>query len=305
MQSKRLKYAAAVFLGGASYGIMGTLYKVSYGLDASWQQTVMTQEFFGFLLFAAVWAVQCIRGAHRTALTGNDLLKLLALGLMTATTACLYGFALTRLPVATGITMLFQFTWMGMVAQSASLRKLPHARQVAATAVVLAGTVLASGLISGEGTSFDPLGMACALAAAISCTAFMFYSGRVGTGMPAAQRGMYVCLGGTILAFILCPTYFVSPQLPQLAPIGLGLGLFGLVLPVSLFGIGCPHLPTGISTILASSELPGGIFFSWLLLGEQVDWLQIVGVLVILFGVVLSQVPSRKGTSSARRIPNP
>ena len=73
---------------------------------------------------------------------------------------------------------------------------------------------------------------------------------------------------------------------------GLILGVFGLFVPVVLFGIGTPHLSAGLSTIMASSELPCGIAISVLVLSEPVDALQTAGIAVIMLGVAVSQLPN-------------
>ena len=107
------------------------------------------------------------------------------------------------------------------------------------------------------------------------------------------QRGLFVCLGACILGFAVCPGYFASGALQAgIWKYGLVLGAFGLLIPVVLFGIGTPHLPTGLSTIMASSELPCGILISVFVLGEPVSTLQAVGVVVILAGVAVSQLPN-------------
>ena len=91
----------------------------------------------------------------------------------------------------------------------------------------------------------------------------------------------------------LGPGYFASGALQAgIWKYGLVLGAFGLLIPVVLFGIGTPHLPTGLSTIMASSELPCGILISVFVLGEPVSTLQAAGVVVILAGVVVSQLPN-------------
>ena len=129
--------------------------------------------------------------------------------------------------------------------------------------------------------------------AAVSTALFMFLSGRIGVDLPPIQRGLFVCLGACILGFAVCPGYFASGALQAgIWKYGLVLGAFGLLIPVVLFGIGTPHLPTGLSTIMASSELPCGILISVFVLGEPVSTLQAAGVVVILAGVVVSQLPN-------------
>ena len=121
----------------------------------------------------------------------------------------------------------------------------------------------------------------------------MFLSARVGCDLPPIERGLVVCLGACILGFAVCPDYFSSGALQAgIWKYGLILGVFGLFVPVVLFGIGTPHLSAGLSTIMASSELPCGIARSVLVLSEPVDALQTAGIAVIMLGVAVSQLPN-------------
>lgn len=293
MQKNTLKYSALVFLGGASYGIMATTVKFALSDGFEWTQIVASQPLFGAALFAIVLLALTIAGKRPVKLSPRSIISLLGLGLTTCTTCVLYNFALTKLPVAVAITLLFQFTWIGVVIQIIVTKRRPHMAELAAAAVILGGTLFASGVFSETLADVDPLGVVCGLLSALSTALFMFLSGRIGTDLPAIQRGLFVCLGACILGFITCPDYFTSGALQAgIWKYGLILGAFGLLIPVIMFGIGTPHLPTGLSTIMAASELPCGILISVFLLGEPIDALQTAGIVVILAGVVISQLPN-------------
>lgn len=293
MQRNTLKYSGIVFLAGASYGAQATMVKIAYAAGFTWTQVVASQALFATLLFAAGLLVLRVRGKRSVRLAPKQVLALMALGLNTCVGTVLYNYALTLLPVSAAITLLFQFTWMGVVVQVLVARRRPHVAEAVAAAVILGGTLLASGLFSDSLGALDPLGVACGLLSAVSCTSFMFFSGRIGQGLPPIQRGLVVCLGACVLGFALCPDYFASGALQAgIWKIGLMLGLCALFVPVVLFGIATPHLPTGLSTIMASSELPCGIALSALVLGEPVGALQLVGIVVILAGIVVAQLPS-------------
>ena len=293
MQKNILKYSALVFAGGASYGIMATTVKFALADGFQWTQVAASQPLFGTLLFAVALAVLALAGKRPVHLSPRGVLRLLGLGLTTCTTCVLYNFALTRLSVAVAITLLFQFTWIGVVIQIVVTRRRPNTAELAAAAIILGGTRLASGLFSEEAGAMDPLGVACGLLSAVSTALFMFLSGRIGVDLPPIQRGLVVCLGACALGFALCPDYFASGALQAgIWKYGLILGVFGLFVPVVLFGIGTPHLSAGLSTIMASSELPCGIAISVLVLSEPVDALQVVGIVIIMLGVVVSQLPN-------------
>ena len=58
-------------------------------------------------------------------------------------------------------------------------RKPPALSQVIAAAVVIVGTVFASGVYKTGIAGYDPLGLVCGFGAAISCACFVTFSGRV------------------------------------------------------------------------------------------------------------------------------
>ncbi|MDO4182301.1 MAG: DMT family transporter [Coriobacteriia bacterium] len=292
-----LASAVLVLFGGASYGMMAPVTKLAYAQGFTWQQTTFSQEFFGVVVFAVALLVRCLwKRAAPQRMSAKQVLKLMGTGMCTCATCILYTFSLSLLPVAAAITMLFQFTWIGTVFQVVATRKPPAASQVFAAAVVIVGTVLGSGLVGLHDVALDPVGLVCGLGSAVTCAAFMFLSSRVETAMEPMQRGLVVCLGGVVLALFVCPDYLPSGVLVQgIAPYGLLLGLFAMFVPVWLFGLGTPALPAGLSSVLASAELPCSLVLTWLMVGEGLSALQVVGIVLILAGVVVSQLPALRG----------
>lgn len=304
MRSESLKYAILVCLGGASYGFMAPVAKLAGADGFSWQQIACSQAVFGVFVFAvALFASVVVKGPERILqkVTPLQVLKLLGTGLMTCSTCVLYNYALALLPVAAAITLLFQFTWIGVVIQIFVTRRAPHPIEVIAAVLVIVGTLFASGFMTTEASSYDPVGIACGIASSITCALFMFLSSRVETEMPRIQRGLIVCCGASILGLTVCPDYFASGVLVNgIAGYGVLLGLTALFIPVVFFGIGTPHLPTGVSTILAASELPAGIALTFVATGVGITWIQGVGIALILVGVVATQMPSLMKGSSKR-----
>ena len=293
MHLKTLKYSLIVFIGGASYGVMATTVKFAYNDGFNWTQTVASQAVFGTLYFAAALLVSFLFGKRPQRVRAHQVARLLGTGIVACTTTVLYGFSLTMLPVAVSITLMFQFTWIGIVIQVIATRRKPHVSEITAAVIIFFGTLLASGLLSNEFyTSLNPIGVACALLSSVSCAIFMFLTSKVETNMPLLQRGFFTCCGAAILGFIICPDYLTSGVLFEgIWRYGLILGFFGLFIPVIFFGIATPHLPAGLSTIMASSELPCAIIISVFILQEAVELLQIIGIIVMLGGVVISQLP--------------
>jgi drug/metabolite transporter (DMT)-like permease len=51
-----------------------------------------------------------------------------------------------------------------------------------------------------------------------------------------------------------------------------------------------PYLELGIGPILSSLELPASIVVAFVLLDETIDWVQMVGVVIIITAVILPNV---------------
>lgn len=84
---------------------------------------------------------------------------------------------------------------------------------------------------------------------------------------------------------------FHEPTFIGIAPYGLLLGMFGVALPPLLFSIGMPHVGPGYGTILTASELPVAVIMSALILKESVTIIQWLGVVLILGGIIIGNVP--------------
>lgn len=294
--SLRLRYSLVVFAGGACYGIIGSVVKLAYGDGYSFPQVTCTQTVFALATFLLLALIDRLRGFRRMRLSWKQRAQLAAMGLVSAGTTTFYYLSLSLLPASVAIALLFQFTWMGLVFEVACTRKRPHAASFASVAVILAGTVFASGLAEGTLESLNPLGILCGLVAAVCCASFMFLSGRVVTDAPVQQRGLWASVGYFAAGMAVCPDYFASGALTSgLWSYGLVLGPLSFVLPMILFGIGCARISPGLSTIMASSELPISVACAVLILHEAVTPLQLMGTAIILLGVAIAQLPSFSG----------
>ena len=296
--------AAQVFVGGACYGANATMFKTAFAQGFTWPQVVECQMWSAAALFALAVVVRRTQGNRWEKLGTKTLLKLAGLGCLTCTTSILYCFAMSRLPVAVAITLLFQFTWIGLAIQVITTRRPPRLGEVAAALVIIAGTVLASGVYRTGIAGYDPIGLVCALLSAVSCALFLALSGKVSAPCHSTQRGLLISLGACAMSMTICPGFLLSgaATIQGIAPFGLVTGFFGMMLPVILFGLGSPHLPAGVSTVMAASELPAGLLISMVALGEAIGPVQWVGVAVILAGVVISQAGNLAFAKEARSV---
>lgn len=288
-----MRYSLAVFLGGASYALVGVIVKASYGLGFDFHASVFSQALFGTIFLATCCVVYRMMGRMLVELDTRAKLQLGGIGLLSCTTSLSYALSLMTLPASFSIMLLFQFTWIGVILEVIATRKLPNIFSLMATAIVLIGTVFASGIMTTNQIEYDLFGVSMGLLSALSYSLFMFCSARVQTRLPAVQRGFFVGLGALCGACFVTPNYFaMAPLSHGFLPYAVGLGATGILIPVLLYAYGAPHLSTTVVTILASGELPVSVLLCYVVLGEPLTVYKVVGMVAILVGVLVGQLPS-------------
>lgn len=296
MRKDLVTNSALVFLGGVFNGSTAGIVKHAYAAGFTFDQVIFSQVLCSWLIFGVLLVgFRFWRGSF-AACARKDVIKLALSGIVTCLTSILFALALTRLTASVAITLLFQFTWMGVVLEAILTRRMPSRWSIGAAIVIGGGTLLASGLIGSADALGrpDPLGCAFALLAAVFITFLFYVTGNVAPHLPAVQRSFFIMCGALATAFVVCPgvarglvTGAISPSVLSY---GLALGALAMMLPVFLFAVAAPHLPGGLVSIMASSELPAAVLVAVFLLGEEVGPLKYVGIVIILAGVVLAQM---------------
>jgi drug/metabolite transporter (DMT)-like permease len=248
-------------------------------------QITVAQYLVSMLLMGSIVLV-----ASRRKMPAKTIIKLLGVGVLASGVSIFYYRSLELLPSAPAVTLLFQFVWMGVAVQALRERKLPKPLTIISVAVIMIGTFFATGFAEtgADGLSLHPLGVLYGLLSAAFYTAFLVASAKVATSLPAANRTFVTATASFLVALLLYPTFFTSNAFPDIGWIGVGLGLATMI-PVFMIAHSAPHLPGGLTTIMAASELPSGIVCAVLLSGDVVSPGIIAGVVIVLVGIVLSE----------------
>ena len=221
--------------------------------------------------------------------------RVLGMGLVgVAFTQAVYFAAIQRIPVSTALLIEYLAPLLLVGVAWATTRRTPRA-------TVLLGSVLAVGglvLVIGPGAlqAVDPVGLAIAFCAAIGCAAYFAIAARPADGLPpVALAG-----SGLLLASVVLAVVGATGLLPFTATFG-DLTLFDTAVPwwtplliVAVIGTAVAYA-TGItaSSILGSRlasfigllEVVSAALFAWLVLGEELTPLQLVGGALILGGI--------------------
>lgn len=138
-------------------------------------------------------------------------------------------------------------------------------------------------------------GLVLALLCAVCYAAFIFLNSRIAVEYAAVPRSFYQVLGALIALLIILPFMHVdSCDVIGLVPWGILMGLLMGVLPIVFIVAASSNLPSGLVSILTSSELPMAVVAGHIILGETVTPLIVLGVVLICGSIALAQLDNRK-----------
>jgi drug/metabolite transporter (DMT)-like permease len=234
--------------------------------------------------------------------------RILAMGLVgVAATQLVYFAAVQRIPVSTALLIEYLAPLLLVGLAWAMTRRMPKA-------VVLIGSVVAIGglvLIVGNGSigpgglaAPDGLGLLFAALAAIGCAAYYVIAARPSDGLPpVAFASIGLLLGGAVLGVVgatgLIPftaTFGDVPFFGATAPWWLPLGIvavIGTALAYATSIAASEMLGSRLMSFVGLLEVVFASLFAWLMLGEGLTLVQLLGGALILAGIAFVRSEKR------------
>ncbi|WP_345202570.1 DMT family transporter [Chryseobacterium ginsengisoli] len=312
-----LKGVLFVGIGASIYGMLATFVKLAYQEGYTTSEVTTSQFLLGLVGLLILNFIQTITSKKTLpSPTGKEVRNLMIAGTSLGCTSLFYYISVQYINVSIAIVLLMQSVWFSVVAESFLTKKLPNARKIISVIIVLIGTILATNLVNTE-IELDFKGVFWGLLAAASYTLTMFTSNTLATHLPVFRKSIIMLSGGSIVIFAFLffaqigPLHFDglksiylnftentehihSFRYSILWKYGFVLAIFGTIIPPILFNIGFPNAGLGLGSIVSSLELPVSVTMAFVLLGEKVIAIQWVGIALILFAIVLMNLPSQK-----------
>lgn len=284
----KTKGAIAVFLGAASFGILSTFVKKAYQQGFNLGEVTGIQALLGVIFLWLTWAIiknRRVEKDHEN--LKSPKWKIILSGVSTGMVSILYYKCVELVPASLAIVLLMQYIWIGQIIELIFFKVKPQLSQIIVIICILAGTVLATGMIEEPLESFSIVGIGYGLLAATAYSIFMIVNGRVGNDYPPVQKSALMISGALILIFItLQPFSLFNPEIfLAILPYGLLLSLFGTVIPPLLYAYGMPKTGYSLGALLSAVELPVAVCMSYLVLNESVTWIKWLGVFFILLTI--------------------
>lgn len=279
----RIKGTIYVAIGAAGYGVLATFVKIAGGEGYATASITFVQFFTGALV---LFILDLFLGSPSTRGNAKEVFQLMASGTSLGLTGTFYYLAVKYLPVSICIILLMQTVWMGILLDCFRNKKAPTGKQFITILIVLGGTLLATGL-TGADFQWNAKGFTFGFLAAICYTIAMSASSRIAVSRNVFFRSKYLVSGGLIAILIFWNIHIFDSLSFRLEwRFGLFLGLFGTILPPVLFSKGLPVVGLGWGSVLAAIEIPVSIFTAYLFLKEHISFIQILGCICIIAGII-------------------
>jgi drug/metabolite transporter (DMT)-like permease len=292
-----------VLLGAASYGVLATVVKLAYNDGFHVAEVTFSQYSVGFVV---LWLLAILFKTTKSKNEGfantyvkKDVFKLIAAGTSLGFTGLFYYSAVQTIDVSICIVLLMQSVWMGVVLEAILEKSKPSSNKIVAVGLVLLGTIFATDAYSNF-DQIDAQGLVWGFLAALSYTVSLYTANRVGLSLSNPFRSAFMMTGAwiviSIAMLILLPGDF---NWSVFYPWGVYLALFGTIIPPIFLNKGFPLTGIGIGSILVSLEIPVSVVMAIVLLHENVNAIQIGGIVVILMGIVVLNINHLLGSQKS------
>lgn len=226
------------------------------------------------------------REIARTRRTGLVIVRAFTLALGTLGSA----LALQRMPVAETMSIIFVAPIVVILASGPLLGEQVSRRTYLAAAMGFAGILL----IARPGSGLDPVGVACALAAMATTSAYQLLSRVLTASESTIALLFYSALVGTIVYGIAAPWFLGGPQPGWFDSVLLiSVGVYG-GLGHFLFTAAYRHAPASILAPANYAQLLWAALLGWIVFGHIPDEWSLTGMAVIAGAGVFAALGTRR-----------
>jgi len=258
---------------------------------------ILAQTRVSFALLLLVPVMLAFGGVDALRMRRPEVFRCMLLGVFGLVGAnYFYYLAIEKSTVATAI--IVQYTapvWvlLYMVARGA---QRATAQRVMAVALAVVGAALAIGLFSSAQIRASAFGIVASLGAAFSFSFQTIYGHDILLNNPRWKVMLYSLLGATLFWLVLNPpnrivaAHYSGQQWIFL----LVFAITSMLLPITFYYSGLQYLDATRAIVTSCLEPIFAILCAALALHENLRWIQVVGVVIVLAATVLVQLPERQ-----------
>ena len=277
-----------------TFGTSGALVKPL--LEAGWSPAaaVTARALIGGLILLPV-ALFLVRGKWAAVWRARWRILVMAL-IGVAGTQLVYFAAVERIPVNTAILIEYMAPLLLVGWVWARTRRVPKAVVIAGSIVAVAGLVLV--VSPGGAGSIDALGLSFAALASVGCAIYYVLAAKPSDGLPPVALASFGLVGGGISLGVVgligvvpfTATFDDVALMGSPAPWWVPLLVVGLVATAIAYAASITAsemLGSRLASFAGLLEVVAAALYAWLLLGEALTLLQLLGGALILVGIGL------------------
>jgi Predicted permease, DMT superfamily len=276
-------------LASLAFGTSGALVKPL--MEAGWSPAAAVTVRAGVAgLLILPLAVVALRGRWHVVWTARW--RILGMALIgVAGTQLVYFAAIQRIPVSSGLLIEYTAPLLLVVWVAVATRRMPRAVVLVGAVVALTGLVLIIGPVGGG----DVLGYVFAGVAAVGCAIYYVIAARPAQGLPAVAFASISLVLGSLVLLVVGLAGLVPFQVAVVDVDALGgvvpwwVPLLALAattaLGYALSMTASQRLGSRLMSFVGMLEVVFASMFAWVLLGEALGPIQLLGGVLILAGI--------------------
>jgi drug/metabolite transporter (DMT)-like permease len=250
-----------------------------------------------FVVATLILGVLALLPKNRAKLEKKDIGTVALSGLMGITLyAVLQNIAMQWTSASSATLIIASYPAITLLLESLIYKVKMNLFKIIGILIAIAGVVILSYVKADTRQQGELLGVVLLLVAGIAWAFYNFLTKKVVNRYPSISLLFYQTLFGAIFMVPLA----LFERKDWAAPTALSfsmmlfLGLFCSVLAFLLYNNGLKKLPASSVTSMLNLVPIFGVFFSWVLLGEQVTLRKVIGGVVIIAGVMISARQSKQ-----------
>ncbi len=275
-----------IILAGIGFGFLGIFAKIAFAYGMSIGELLT----FRFTLAAIIlWVTLFFYKRKIFFLPLKQIIISCFLGVAGyAIFSTMYFKSIEGVSVAIAAMLLFTFPVFVNLGAHFFLKEKLHSKQWQSLGMTMMGLML---LLWGDMNVGKFTAIFWGLGAAIIYSAYVLISGVVQKNVNPLSSSVYVISSAAITLFV-----YHSPNVEKILNFELkefllifGIAIISTIMPLTLFLSGMQKITSSKAAIIVTIEPVTAALAGWLILNEQLSYNQIIGALIIIYGLLLNQ----------------
>lgn len=299
---------ACALLGAVGFSFKAVLVKAAYRYGVDPETLLALRMLYSLPLFLLM-GVAAARSAV-VPISAQDWRALLLLGVLGYYASSYLDFlGLRHISAALERLILFIYPTIVVLYGAWRERRAPTRATWSALLLCYAGVALVVMHDVRAGSGNVLVGGALVFASAICYAIYLLRAGpvlaRIGSARTAAWATVIACIAALLQFAALRPLVLLAVQPWQVHGLSVTMAVFSTVLPIALVSEAIRRLGAGPTAMIGSLGPPITMLMAWLLLGEALGLLQLLGAALVIGGVRMVAtaepvIPAASGTKLAR-----